>query len=274
MHGTTGATVHIPNVQFGEGGGVPLFLDILRPDPLPAAPMPAVVYIHGGAWFEGHRWPTWNDALNGCGFFTVSIDYRLSHQATFPAQIEDCKAAVRWLRAHAAEYHVDPARIGVWGHSAGAHLAALLGTSGDVPELEGSSGNARQSSRVQAVVTLAPPVDLARMGGWHDAPDSPESRLVGGPILERPAIARMANPITYLQPSAPPFLLIHGGRDQIVPVGQSHLLHDALRAAGVDVSFDPLPGADHWFSVTPGDERFMPMVGGQARAFFIEHLKP
>ena len=98
---TVSRTVHIPDVQFGEGGGIPLFLDILRPDPLPAAPMPAVIYIHGGAWFEGARWPTWNVALDGCGFFTVSISYRLSQQATFPAQIEDCKAAVRWLRAHA-----------------------------------------------------------------------------------------------------------------------------------------------------------------------------
>ena len=138
-------------------------------------------------------WPS------SCGFFTVSISYRLSGQATFPAQIEDCKAAVRWLRAHAADYHVDPARIGVWGHSAGAHLAALLGTSGDVPALEGTSGNAGRSSRVQAVVALAPPVDLGKMGGWHDAPDSPEARLLGGPVWKRPDGVRVANPITYLK---------------------------------------------------------------------------
>jgi acetyl esterase/lipase len=274
VHDAAHATIHIPNVQYGEGGGVPLLLDILRPDPLPAAPMPAVVYIHGGAWFEGARWPTWNVAIKGCGFFTISISYRLSGQATFPAQIEDCKAAVRWLRVHADEYCLDPERIGVWGHSAGAHLAALLGTSGDVPALEGVSGNAGVSSRVQAVVALAPPVDLGNMGGWHDAPDSPEARLLGGPVWKRSDRVRAANPITYLRSDAPPYLLIHGDRDQIVPVGQSHLLSDALRRAGVAVTFDPIPGADHWFSVEHGDERFMPMVHEQARAFFIKHLRP
>src|SRR5947209_5439996 len=112
-------TAPIEQVVYGSGGGKALWLAILRPDPLPETPMPAIVEIHGGAFMEG--WPdaTRNRLLAEHGFFTVSIDYRHSGEAPFPAQIHDAKAAVRWLRAHAAEYHIDPDRIGVWGGSAG-----------------------------------------------------------------------------------------------------------------------------------------------------------
>jgi acetyl esterase/lipase len=231
--------------------------------------MPVVIYIHGGGWMSGDRRENRNGVLAPHGFFTISIDYRLSHQAIFPAQIEDAKTAVRWVRAHAAQYHLDPTRIGVWGHSAGAHLAALLGTSAGVAELEGAGEWAGYSSRVQAVATLAAPTDFLRMGGWHDDPDSPEARLVGGPIHERVDRVRMANPLTYVRSDAPPFLLLHGDDDTIVPIGQSVLLHQALRAAGCDATFVPLAGASHDFDA---DEPSWHEARHMVLAFFKRHL--
>ena len=121
----------ITAVPYAMANGKPLLLGIAHPDPLPAEPMPAVIEIHGGGWAEGERGVDTESILPNNGFFYASIDYRLSGDASFPAQIHDAKAAVRWLRAHANAYHVDPTRIGLWGGSAGAHLAALLGVSGN-----------------------------------------------------------------------------------------------------------------------------------------------
>ena len=133
------------------------------------------------------------------GYAVASINYRLSQHAVFPAQIEDCKAAIRWLRANAAKYHLDPDHIGVWGASAGGHLVALLGTTGGVKELEGNGGNLDQSSRVQCVVDWFGPTDLTTMGGEHDKPDSPVARLIGGPVQENKEKARKASPLTYVE---------------------------------------------------------------------------
>ena len=153
------------------------------------------------------------------GYAVASINYRLSQHAVFPAQIEDCKAAIRWLRANAAKYHLDPDHIGVWGASAGGHLVALLGTTGSVKELEGKGGNLDQSSRVQCVVDWFGPTDLATMGGSHDKPGSPESRLIGGPVQENKEKARKASPLTYVSKDSAPFLIMHGDQDNTVPPG-------------------------------------------------------
>lgn len=260
----------ILDVTFGEADGIPLRLEIVRPEPIPDSPMPVVVYIHGGAWMHGDRQDNRNAILAAHGFFTISIDYRHSDQAIFPAQIEDAKAAVRWLRAQASQYHIDPNRIGVWGHSAGAHLAALLGTSGDVPLLEGNSGSSGYSSRVHAVVTLACPIDFLQMGGWHEAPDSPEAQLVGGPIRERRSLVTMANPITYVRKDAPPFLLIHGDKDEIVPIGQSELLYQALQKVGVDVTFSIISGGTHDFGE---DDPSWTETQRLVLSFFNKHLR-
>lgn len=134
-----GQIVEINDVPFAAVDGITLRLNLRRPEPLPVAPMPIVVYIHGGAWMHNDRTVDRSQFLDGCGFLTASIDYRLSHQAIFPAQLQDAKAAIRWLRARAAEYHADGSRIGVWGHSSGAHLAALLGTTGDLVDKETSA---------------------------------------------------------------------------------------------------------------------------------------
>jgi acetyl esterase/lipase len=242
----------VRDVEFGTGGGRPLKMHLVRPKSPPKEPMAAVVYVHGGAWRAGNR-----DAglrplsrLAQRGYFGASIEYRLSQEARFPAQIEDCKAAVRFLRSKAKAYGIDPDRIGAWGPSAGGHLVALLGTSGDVKELEGKGGHAEFSSRVQAVVDWFGPTDFLKMGKNridHDAAGSPESLLVGGPIRENPEKVAAANPVTYVSKDDPPFLIMHGDRDDLVPIGQSELLHAALGRSGVASTLHVVKGAGHGF---------------------------
>ncbi|MCX7825635.1 MAG: alpha/beta hydrolase, partial [Verrucomicrobiae bacterium] len=150
----------IADVVIGKGGDRDLHVDIARPKNPPQAPMPAVLWIHGGGWSGGSHKGNRAMMLATRGYFTASVEYRLSGEAKWPAQIEDCKHAVRWLRANAAKYNVNPDRIGCWGSSAGGHLCAFLGVSGDKPEFEGKGGYAGVSSRVQAVVDYCGPADM------------------------------------------------------------------------------------------------------------------
>jgi acetyl esterase/lipase len=197
----------------------------------------------------------------------VSINYRLSGQAIWPAQIHDCKAAIRWVRANAKEYNLDPDKIGVIGGSAGGHLAAMLGTSGGVAELEGDVGPYKGvSSRVLCVVDQFGPSDLLAMGGDHDSPGSPESQLIGGAVQENKDKARAASPITYVTRDDPPFLIFHGTKDPLVPVNQSERLAAALKEAGVSCLFVPVEGAGH------GGFR-SPEVPRRIRQFFDRHLR-
>jgi len=230
--------------------------------------LPLVVWIHGGAWLAGSKERCRALPLLKDGFAVASINYRLSQHAIFPAQLEDCKAAVRWLRANAHAYGIDPDRIGVWGESAGGHLAALLGTTGDATEFD-TGGNLNVSSRVQAVCDWFGPTDFTQMNKFpavqdHDAPDSPEARLIGGPIHENKDKAQRANPITYVSKDDPPFLIMHGDKDRLVPLNQSELLAEALKRAGVQVTFRVVHGAGHGFGAP---EHF-----SLVRNFFIEHL--
>jgi acetyl esterase/lipase len=232
-------------------------------------PLPMIVWVHGGAWLAGSKEGAGPAlAFVRKGYAVASINYRLSQHARFPAQIEDCKAAIRWLRANAKSYGLDPDHIGVWGASAGGHLVALLGTSGDVKDLEGKDGPADQSSRVQAVVDWFGPTDVTKMGGSHDGPDSPESKLLGGPVQENREKAERANPIAYVSNDDPPFLILHGDRDATVPFSQSELLEEALRKAGVDVTFRPVKGAGH------GGREFSSEENRKlVEEFFDKHLK-
>lgn len=201
----------ILDLSYGASGHPKQKLDILRPQPMPKGKLPVVVFIHGGGWMggdkQGHGGVEWSPKMVDHGFIVVNINHRLSGDAPFPAAVHDVKAAIRWIRAHAEEYNMDSERIGVWGHSSGGHLTALLATSYDVAELEGEEGWAEYSSHIQAAVPMAAPTDLAQMGGWHDLPRSPESRFLGGPILERHDIAAKANPIQYIRSDAPPMLI-------------------------------------------------------------------
>jgi acetyl esterase/lipase len=281
MDRATGLTL-IEDVPFGEADGAPLLLDLLAPGPRPRGRLPAVVWIHGGGWESGDKRGGFSETLGpmlaGTGYVVLGVNYRLSDAARFPAQLHDVKAAVRWVRANADELGVDPDRIGVWGHSAGGHLAALVGTTGDLPELEGASGTAGVSSRVQAVIALSPATDFLEIPeGWPFVePRRATEKLVGGPLEERTELVRLANPIAHIRPDAPPFWIVHGAADGVVPVHQGIKLYDELVAAGVDAQLEVLPDADHWFAsasrgVTTADE--LQRIGARAIAFFDRYLR-
>jgi acetyl esterase/lipase len=215
--------------------------------------MPLIIWVHGGAWMAGSK-DNPSPALRFLkdGYAVAHIGYRLSQEVKFPAQIHDCKAAVRWLRANSREYGLDATKFVAWGSSAGGHLVALLGTSGGVAELEGTMNNLKESSRVQAVVDWFGPSDFLHIGEpesdlRHNEADSPEAKLIGGALLQNKDKAAKASPITYVTKDAPPFLIMHGDRDRTVPFDQSERLDQALKKAGVDVTFVPMKGLGHGF---------------------------
>ena len=202
--------------------------------------MPLIVWVHGGAWKGGDKSNCPARRFVPMGFVVASVNYRLSQHAIYPAQIEDCKAAIRFLRANAKTYNIDPARIGAWGASAGGHLVALLGTTGDDKQFD-KGPNLEQSSAVQAVCDFFGPTDFAKISDFpstmkHDAPDSPEAELLGGPIGEKTEACKLANPISFITRKDPPFLIVHGDKDPLVPHNQSQILYDALKAAGVEAT--------------------------------------
>jgi acetyl esterase/lipase len=247
-------------------------LDLYLPEN-PKGPLPVIIWVHGGAWFLGSKDECPAVFFAQRGYAVASVGYRLSQHAIFPAQIEDCKAAVRWLRAHAAEYGLDPKRIGAWGASAGGHLVALLDMTGDMKDFD-VGGNLDQSSRVQAVVDYFGPTDFLRWSEQsgtnsvinHDAPDAPEARLIGGRLKDNPDKANRASPITYVSRDAAPMLIVHGDADPLVPLQQSVELYDALKQAGVDVQLHIVKGGGHGTGF-PSD------VGKLVVKFFDEHLK-
>jgi acetyl esterase/lipase len=246
-----------------------LLIDLYLPERAQGR-LPVILWVHGGAWRGGSKDRCPAVRLVPRGYAAASISYRLSQEAIFPAQIHDVKAAVRWLRANAAHYHLDAERIAAWGSSAGGHLVALLGTSGGVKQLEGDLGNPEFSSRVQAVIDFFGPSDFLQMSKFpgqmdHDAPNSPESQLIGGPIQQHPEKVRRADPITYVSQDDPPFLIMHGDRDETVPLNQSELLHAALTKTGVEVTFEVVRGAGHGFSG--------PEINAQVDAFLDRCLK-
>ena len=209
---------------------------------------PVIVWIHGGAWEAGSKANCPAKGMLAKGYVVASVGYRLSQHAVFPAQIEDCKAAIRWLRAHAAEYQMDPERIGVWGASAGGHLVALLGTTGNVRDFDVGE-NLTQSSRVQCVIDWFGPTDFLHYGDPATArPDdrkSPVTRLLGGTVEEKPELAKRSSPIYYVKPDSAPFLIMQGDKDPLVPMQQSELLYAALQEARVQSVLKIYPGAGH-----------------------------
>lgn len=250
-------------------------LDLYLPREPKSDRLPLIVFIHGGGWRNGDKAGGLAQILpfvRTGEYAGASIGYRLSGDAVWPAQIHDCKAALRWLRAHADRYGLDPDRIGVMGTSAGGHLAAMLGASGGVEALEGDLGEFRSvSSRVACVVDFFGPADLLTMGDApgsidHNAPNSPESLLLGGPVQEVRDRARQASPLTYVSADDPPVLIVHGADDRIVPFDQSVKLDAALRAAGVSSVLIRVEGGGH------GGFR-NPEINARVRAFFDRHLR-
>lgn len=236
----------IEAVTYGTGGGKPLLLDLACPSTASAKPRPGVVFIHGGAWAgsdrkNGHPLIT---LLAANGFVAVSIDYRLSGVAGFPAQLEDGKCAVRFLRSHAADYGVDPERIGVAGGSAGGHLAALVGLVPDDAGMEGTGGWEKVSSRVSAVADLYGVSDLTALVQDHKLRDA-VAKLMRGSLESKAAPYRQASPVAWVKRGAPPFYLAHGDRDDVVPFAQSETLAAALRAAGTEATLRTMTGMGH-----------------------------
>jgi acetyl esterase/lipase len=259
------------DVAYVPGGHERQKLDLYLPKEAdPNGRRPLLVWVHGGAWLGGSKAQPPALRFAGQGYAVASINYRLSQHALFPAQIEDCKAAIRWLRAHAGQYGYDPNRIGVWGASAGGHLVALLGTTGEVTEFD-TGPNPGISSRVQAVCDFFGPTDFTKMSRFwstmkHDAPDAPEAKLIGGPVQENQDKVQRANPITYVTKDDPPFLIVHGDKDPLVPHNQSELLRDALRQAGVSVTFYTVKGGGHGGFRDPEVDRLV-------TKFFQKHLR-
>jgi acetyl esterase/lipase len=240
-------------------------LDLFIPES--DAPVPVVLWVHGGGWSLGSK-EGGNPAmpLLEKGYAVAATNYRLSQQAPFPAQIEDVKAAVRFLRANAQKYHLDPERFGAWGASAGGHLVALLGTTGDTKEFDVGS-NKDTSSRVQAVIDFFGPTDLGRLSP-PDAKGNPITALLGGTTGEKKELAEKANPIHYVAKDNPPFLIVQGDDDKLVPASQSELLETALKKAGVECELKILKGAGH--GGTPFNT---PEMNQLYLEFFNKHLK-
>ncbi|MFD6953374.1 hypothetical protein A6A08_25925 [Nocardiopsis sp. TSRI0078] len=230
-----------------------LLLDLHRPSS-DDRPVPVVLWLHGGGWFTGDRTlaPDLPRRVRATGCAIASIEYRLSGQALFPAQLHDVRAAVRFLRTRAEEYGLDPRAVGAWGASAGGHLAALAGLTGHLNALPGEEDTEGDPS-VQAVAESYGPVDLAALVAEAESASpggggaSPEARLLGGPPSQRPEAARYASPLNWVSGAAPAFQISHGTGDLLVPHRQSELLHEALAAAGVSSELYLVEGYGHGF---------------------------
>jgi acetyl esterase/lipase len=219
---------------------------------LPAQPKgPLLVWIHGGGWRAGGKGNPPGLALVKNGVAVASIEYRLSQHAIFPAQIEDCKAAIRWLRAHAAEYGYKPEMVAAWGASAGGHLVALLAVTGEVKDFE-VGAHLGQSSAIQCGIDWFGPADfpgydanLPTATVQRENPDSVLAQLFGGPVSQKLELAKRASPVTWVTKQSAPLLILQGTDDPLVPLDQSERLAKKYREAGATVVLEVIEGAGH-----------------------------
>lgn len=247
----------VADLPYVENGDPAQRLDLYLPEKADGKPRPLIVWVHGGGWSGGKK--------DGCpalrwvkdGYVAASVEYRFSQNAVFPAQIQDCQAAIRWLRGHAKEYGIDPDHIGVWGESAGGHLVALLGTAGGKNAFEKVGADRAQSDAVQAVVDYYGPSDFNTVveqaardanvrNTFHFNEGDPYSKLIGVPLNSDVAKGNAVSPVHFASADAPPFLILHGTMDPLVPFAQSEELVAALVKAKAPTPFlQPLPGAGH-----------------------------
>ena len=269
----TNTPVQIDLVYCTASDGVKLTMDLYRPAQA-SAPAPLVVYIHGGGWTGGDKSDgvglIFKEELTRRGYAYASINYRLAPKYTFPAPIEDVKCAIRHLRANAEKYDIDPQRIGVIGGSAGGHLAALLGVS-DAQAGWDTGEYLDQSSRVQAVVDLYGPADLRVM--LAQSPLKYALQVFGAASNQDPVLD-VYSPVTYISPDDPPFLIMHGDLDEVVPLAQSEILYDRLKNGGVPAELVIVKNAGHSFQsegdpIEPDFPTLFQMVGD----FFDRYLK-
>jgi acetyl esterase/lipase len=250
----------LKDLEYGRAGDRRLLLDLYLPerkekDP----PVPVVVWLHGGAWVKGSKSFCPLVKLVPRGYAVASVGYRLATVAPFPAQIDDVRAAIRWLRASSSEHGFDADRFGVVGASAGGHLASLLGTADD-PGAKGAP-----SSRVQAVVDLFGPSDLVELTGEGRLP-TPVDTLLGGRVRDNREKAVAASPITHVSRDDPPFLILHGDLDWLVPLRQSERLEERLREEGVEAKLHVVRGGGHGFGG--------PEIDALVLTFLERHLRP
>jgi acetyl esterase/lipase len=254
-------------------------LDIYLPERPGEKPLPLVVWIHGGGWRGGNKAGCPMTYLVPHGYAVASIEYRFSQKAHFPAQIQDCQAAIRVLRASAKKYNFDPEKIGVGGDSAGAHLSALVGTSGGTKTFPPIGGNDDVSDRVQAVCDFYGPADFNKVMEQAAAdktkniypfntPKDPYSNLIGVAMGSDKAKTDAVSPVHFVSKDDPPFLILHGDADAQVPFAQSVELAEDLKAAGVDVVLQKFPGAGHGGAIFR-----QPAVLELIKKFFDKHLK-
>lgn len=256
-------------IEYSSPDGQRLQLNLARPKEIQGR-APAVLCIHGGGFRGGkrERWDKLCQQLAERGYVAVTVTYRLAPKYQFPAAVHDVKAAVRWLRASADKYQLDPARIGVVGDSAGGHLVQFLGVTGDVPQFEGDGGSAGQSSKVTCVVNYYGPSDLTKSYGKSvDAAEVLPLWLGGDAVKERHRHI-LASPLYWVTPSAAPTLLIHGTKDPYVNFEQAQWIHERLQAADVEVDLLTLEGAGHGFKGADAEKAEQAML-----AFFDKHLK-
>ena len=253
----------LPDVEYLPNGHARNKLDLYLPSDL-SKPVPVILWVHGGGWSAGSKTRCPAIPLTTHGFAIASMNYRFSQHAPFPAQIHDCKSAVRWLRAHARQHGLDGDHIGAWGSSAGGHLVALLGVTGGHAELEGTQGNLDQSSRVQAVVDWFGPTDFLTVGSKPT-----RTRLLGGDPLEIPDLARLASPLYHVSKGDCPFLIMHGDKDNTVPISQSEVFAAALNKAGVETTFVTVSGGGHGGAKFTDAEQL-----DRIEKFFTKHLIP
>jgi acetyl esterase/lipase len=273
--GASAANVeHLKDVDFVGGNNPRQKLDLLLPKDRAGKKRPMVVFIHGGGWMSGKK----EDGLSivrliaATGdYATATINYRLTQEAGWPAQIHDCKAAIRFLRGKADEYGIDPDKIGVMGASAGGHLVAMLGTSGGIAGLEGNLGSfVKQSSRVQCVVNFFGPANFLTFFGKGVAieklrRDNMAVRLLGKDTEEIKENARAASPVTWITKDDAPFFTAHGTKDTLVPFAQAQELHGALEKSGVESHLVAMVGAGHGFA--------NPELNQRIKSFLDEHLR-
>jgi acetyl esterase/lipase len=265
----SGKVEHEYDVVYTTAGGQELKLDLARPAEWDG-PFPAVVVIHGGAWRAGDKSSNRDmlDRLARRGYVAISPQYRFCPKELFPAQVHDVKASVRWLKSHAEKYHIDPARLGAMGFSAGGHLAMMLGVTDGDDGLEGESAGGASDTRVQAVVNYFGPTDLLA----DDFPDASKPLVrdfLGGPPKEKAELAAQASPLTFVTQDDPPVLTFQGTKDPLVPHSQALKLAEAMSKAGVPGRVELLVGGGHGDWGRPELERTF----AQTMDFLDKYLK-
>ena len=265
----------IEDVVYAKVGDRELHMDLALPKEQPSKPLPAIVWIHGGGWQSGSHKQNKAAKFVGSGYVAASVEYRLTGEAAFPAQIQDCKAAIRYLRANAKTYGIDPDHIGVWGGSAGGHLVALMGTTNDLKALEGNYGSVGVSSRVQAVCDFFGPTDLTSPASVNLREPGPVAKFLGGPREQKMEVARMASPMHHITKDAAPTLIVHGDKDPLIPMAQSEMFYDALRRIGVPTAFIKVKNAGHGFGGGNKTDQYpsADKIDQKVLQFFDKYLK-